>query len=261
MSRPSKFKYTIFRDNSPEAFVNFCLKFEREYPNAIKRKLLVDVDGSTIQVYEVEGKQANIYDDYDVGVVYALSDWDISFIEKYDLGQFVKMMKNGIYGHIVDVREDVRECTIERDIRNKRGIYELIDCYYYNIESVEEKSVFWSIFPSRDFTLEEAGKVVNNISTEKNLSDAFAKVSNTFWQILVYLENDEGDYDEKSYDYIEASEAEREWGILEKTVRNKIFDILREEGVIIPDKGFHKVLVPFMERNGYRDGNGRWIKK
>ena len=34
--------------------------------------------------------------------------------------------------------------------------------------------------------------------------------------------------------------------------------ILKDEGVAIPEKGRIRVLIPFMERNGFSDGNGWW---
>ena len=40
-----------------------------------------------------------------------------------------------------------------------------------------------------------------------------------------------------------------------------IFGYLRDEGITIPEKGYHKVLVPYMEQHGYNDGNGWWVKK
>lgn len=38
-----------------------------------------------------------------------------------------------------------------------------------------------------------------------------------------------------------------------------IFEILRLENVLIPDSAQVKVIEPFMNRNGYKDGNGWWI--
>ena len=40
----------------------------------------------------------------------------------------------------------------------------------------------------------------------------------------------------------------------------RIFVILRSEGIEIPKTGRIKILEPFMKTNGYRDGNGWWIK-
>ena len=45
----TKFDYTIFKDNSQSEFKKACKLIERSFPDAKKNKLLIDVDGSTIQ--------------------------------------------------------------------------------------------------------------------------------------------------------------------------------------------------------------------
>lgn len=71
------FDYTIYTDNSPEKFKEACKKIEQAYPSAIKKKLLVDVDGSTIQTYTEKGKDIDVYDDYDIGAVFVKSKIDL----------------------------------------------------------------------------------------------------------------------------------------------------------------------------------------
>lgn len=72
--RKYAYDYTICRNNSPQVFIEACAQIETLFPNLEKKKLLIDVDGSTIQVYEKAEKKVVVYDDYDVGAVYALSD-------------------------------------------------------------------------------------------------------------------------------------------------------------------------------------------
>ena len=45
-------------------------KIQEHFTAAEKKKLLVDVDGSLIQTFVADGKEINVYDDYDVGAVY-----------------------------------------------------------------------------------------------------------------------------------------------------------------------------------------------
>ncbi len=71
------FDYNIYTDNSPEEFKNACEKVKNAFPDYEKHKLLVDVDGSTIQIFSKSGKKIKIYDDYDVGAVYAVSDVEL----------------------------------------------------------------------------------------------------------------------------------------------------------------------------------------
>lgn len=72
------FHYSIYPENSPKHFKAVCTLIEGAYPDATKRKLAVDVDGSTIQLYTVSGKDIVVFDDYDVGAVFVESDIDIS---------------------------------------------------------------------------------------------------------------------------------------------------------------------------------------
>ena len=75
-----QYDYTVYPDNSPRKFKETCSIIEKAYPKAIKNKLLIDVDGSTIQTYTENGKDIDIYDDYDVGAVYVQSEIDLGTI-------------------------------------------------------------------------------------------------------------------------------------------------------------------------------------
>ena len=71
------YSYTLCPDNSPSAFRAACEKIESTMPHLAKQPLLTDVDGATVQTYEgVDGWRIVVYDDYDVGAVYMLSDFD-----------------------------------------------------------------------------------------------------------------------------------------------------------------------------------------
>lgn len=72
------FDFTVNKNNSPQDFKYACLRIERFFPDLIKKQLLVDVDGSTIQTYLKDGKDIDVFDDYDVGAVYVKSEVDIS---------------------------------------------------------------------------------------------------------------------------------------------------------------------------------------
>ena len=73
-----EFDYTIYPNNSPEQFKNACTSIESAHPELSKAKLLIDVDGSTIQIYGEGSREIIVYDDYDVGAVYVISDVDLS---------------------------------------------------------------------------------------------------------------------------------------------------------------------------------------
>lgn len=108
-----------------------------------------------------------------------------------------------------------------------------------------------------EMTALEFKEKVGMISNNQQLADAFAFSSNKFW----WVEDNEYDFEEGTFEHKRAIEITDEWGALMDGYKNLIFDILREEGTEIPDKGQIVVLEPFMKRYGYRDGNGWWIKE
>ena len=76
------YDYNICTNNSPVRFKETCRLIEKEFPNAEKKKLLIDVDGSTIQTYTQEGKDIDVFDDYDVGAVFIKSEIKLNNIFK-----------------------------------------------------------------------------------------------------------------------------------------------------------------------------------
>ncbi len=75
-----KYTYTVRKENSPSAFKAACRQIEDSVPHLEKYDLLVDVDGSTIQVYRDGKDEITVIDDYDVGVVFVGSDVDLNEI-------------------------------------------------------------------------------------------------------------------------------------------------------------------------------------
>ena len=100
------------------------------------------------------------------------------------------------------------------------------------------------------------GKFLSNPS-EKALADSFAIASNQFW----WVEDDVYDFDVGSDGYIAARRITDEWGELMNELKERIFEIMRKEGVEIPKTGQIIVLEPFMKKHGYEDGCGWWIKE
>ena len=76
--REYKYDYTVNPENSSETFRDLCDKIAQEYPTFRREELLIDIDGSTIQVFSENGKEIVVYDDYDVGAVFVVSDVDMS---------------------------------------------------------------------------------------------------------------------------------------------------------------------------------------
>ena len=93
--------------------------------------------------------------------------------------------------------------------------------------------------------------------TDADLADAYAAAHNKFWWVVdnVY------DHKEGTPEHKIACAIAGEWRSLMDVYREKIFEILSSEGVVIPKTEQVEVLEPFMARFGYIDGNGWWIKQ
>lgn len=77
----TEYDYTIYSDNSPKEFKKTCVKLEKAFPNASSR-FLVDVDGSTIQTFTENGKDIDVYDDYEVCAVFVKSKINLDALFK-----------------------------------------------------------------------------------------------------------------------------------------------------------------------------------
>lgn len=89
-----QYDYNIFPDNNPEKFKETCQEIQSKYPQAVKKDLLVDVDGSTIQVFVIDGKEIAVYDDYDIGAVFVKSE--IELRRAADLAKGIKEVIPGL---------------------------------------------------------------------------------------------------------------------------------------------------------------------
>ncbi len=111
--------------------------------------------------------------------------------------------------------------------------------------------------PMPDLTIEKANQIFDEIETEKDIADLFAIVHNKAW----WIEDEEYDFEAGTEEHKKAAERTDMWFALSDKLRNMIFNILKSEGVDIPEKGQIVVLEPFMKRNGFIDGSGWWIKE
>lgn len=123
-------------------------------------------------------------------------------------------------------------------------------------ECADESIVIMGGEPIPNVSIEEVNMMFAQAETEQKLANIYAMASNKAW----WSEDDVYNYDENTPKYDEACRITDEWFATEKLVREKIFEILKSEGVSIPSQGYTEVLKSFMERNGYRDGRGWWIK-
>ena len=91
---------------------------------------------------------------------------------------------------------------------------------------------------------------------EKDIAESFAITSNKFW----WVEDNEYDYEIGTPEHIAACAITDEWRALMYEYEERIYAILRAEGMEIPTMEKRNFLKQFMERNGYIDGAGWWVK-
>ena len=92
---------------------------------------------------------------------------------------------------------------------------------------------------------------------EQDLADAYAIAHNKFW----WVEDDEYDYEKGTPEYSAARAVTEEWCALMDEYRERIYTLLKSEGVVVPYDGRIEGLEPFMARHGYINGDGWWIKE
>ena len=108
-------------------------------------------------------------------------------------------------------------------------------------------------------SIDDMRREVDEITSTKELVDAYVAVHNKFW----FIEDDLYDYEEDSSEYVEVRERIDAWGDLMDTLNQKIMKAAAEEGLLAerqPNSGTIKQLEQFMLKYGYRDGSGWWVK-
>ena len=72
-----KYNCTIYDVPSEKYFKNQCAAIEKHIPNLAKEKLLADVDGSLIQIYNHAKGEIRVCNDYMINCLYVESDFDL----------------------------------------------------------------------------------------------------------------------------------------------------------------------------------------
>lgn len=74
------FSYTVSMEPDTKIFMNTCALIDSEVNEKNKEQLLVDVDGSLIQIYNTVNGNIKVLSDYDVYAVYVDSDVNLDQI-------------------------------------------------------------------------------------------------------------------------------------------------------------------------------------
>jgi len=128
-------------------------------------------------------------------------------------------------------------------------------------DKLPENAVIMISPPLKGYIPNDVREWLSHNNTENGLAEAFANVSNLVGWLGHELCDPDNPYIAKT------EEAYKEWDVLETALRDRIFTVLQEENasgkynhMISIQGGWHYVVLPFMERNGYRDGCGWWVK-
>lgn len=71
------FDYPIYSVADEQIFEKQCAALEKHIPNLIKVKLLIDVEGSKIQIYEYLGHEIRVHNNYFTNEVNVVSEIEL----------------------------------------------------------------------------------------------------------------------------------------------------------------------------------------
>ena len=111
--------------------------------------------------------------------------------------------------------------------------------------------------PLQGWTVDDVREWLKSHSDQQSIIDAFAAVHNKH----IWVEDDEYDYEIGTTAYAYACEQTDAWSALADELLELIFGYVRDEGGTIPETGWYYAITPFMEKHGYRAGNGWWVPK
>lgn len=76
------FSYNVSKNANKEIFDNACLLIEKTLELFEKNRILEDVDGSQIQIYNTSNGKVKVLNDYEVDAVYVDSEVNLNHIFK-----------------------------------------------------------------------------------------------------------------------------------------------------------------------------------
>lgn len=107
-----------------------------------------------------------------------------------------------------------------------------------------------------NLSVQDIKRILYVIKTEAELASLFSVVDNKAWWIADELY----DFSEGTDEYKKAMQETKGWFCLAEELKKRIVDILKDEGIEIMKKGQRAAIEFFMERNGFKDGSGWWIR-
>ena len=185
----------------------------------------------------------------------------------------IKKLKSGFVTMYIARREDGRLIIMELGDGQVSGLQQIHPEDFYRSfnpavihlpdepieEAISENAVILAGDPMPDVSVEDMKKTIDAIVTTQELVDAYVNVHNKFW----FIEDEVYDYEKYTEEYERACTIVDAWGDLMDELDKRIMKTAEEEGLLsepIPNAGAVKRLTGFMNKYGYRDGCGWWVK-
>ena len=134
------------------------------------------------------------------------------------------------------------------------------DLTWISVEDLfEEGTVIMGGDPLPDRSLEDMWVIAKNYSTTQELVDAYAGAHNKFW----WVEDDQYDFEEGTEEHIKTRAVTEAWEQVLDYLEERVITCAIEEGLFAerqPNSGLVKQMEAFMEKYGYRDGRGWWVR-
>lgn len=134
------------------------------------------------------------------------------------------------------------------------------DLTWISVEDLfEEGTVIMEGDPLPDRSLEDMWVIAKNYSTTQELVDAYAGAHYKFW----WVEDDQYDFEEGTEEHIKTRAVTEAWEQVLNYLEERVITCAIEEGLFAerqPNSGLVKQMEAFMEKYGYRDGRGWWVR-
>lgn len=134
------------------------------------------------------------------------------------------------------------------------------DLTWISVEDLfEEGTVIMEGDPLPDRSLEDMWVIAKNYSTTQELVDAYAGAHYKFW----WVEDDQYDFEEGTEEHIKTRAVTEAWEQVLDYLEERVITCAIEEGLFAerqPNSGLVKQMEAFMEKYGYRDGRGWWVR-
>ena len=127
-------------------------------------------------------------------------------------------------------------------------------------ELIHEDTVILAGDPMANESANDVRSSIQNALSVQELVDYYIMVHNKFW----FIEDNLYDFEKGTPEYEEIYKVVCEWEELMNELDNKIMNQAEAEGLLDerkPNSGTVKQLERFMDKYGYRNGSGWWVKK